>query len=122
MWRQVLKSEAAAELIAAVRSVQRHQMYLTPQLQEVLIGAFVNGEVMAPTENLRSGRSLSSRETEIVELLANGKSNFFTISTASCPFDASAHTSTFWLQLQDCHNAVPNDGVVVNYNYADFLR
>lgn len=70
----VVKSEAATELIAAVRSVQRKQLYLTPQMQEVLIGAFVNRGSTAEGE-LPPARHLSSRETEIVQLLVEGRSN-----------------------------------------------
>lgn len=69
----VVKSEAAPELIAAVRSIQRKRPYLTPQMQEVLIGAFVNPEVT--TEAELPPTSLSSRETEIVQLLVDGRSN-----------------------------------------------
>lgn len=71
----VVKSDAATDLLAAVRSVREKHVHLTPRLQEVLIGAFVGDEAGAPEDEGAAPGTLSAREREIVRLLASGRSN-----------------------------------------------
>ena len=69
----LLKSDASRQLIPAVESVSRHKPYLSGRVSEVVLEGFLKagqGSSMAlPAERL------TSREREIVQLLAEGRSN-----------------------------------------------
>jgi DNA-binding NarL/FixJ family response regulator len=65
----VLKSEPEEILIEAVRTVARHVPFLSTRAAELLLNHVVK------RGGLGKGRVLTSRENEIVQLLANGKSN-----------------------------------------------
>ena len=61
----LLKSEAALDLIAAVRAVASGKLYLTPSLSEALLLSF--------TARLdREVSALSTRERQVVQLVAEG--------------------------------------------------
>lgn len=69
----LLKSDAPDQLVAAIASLAKHKPFFGPRISEVVLNGF-----------LRSGRDdslptslerLTSREREIVQLLAEGKSN-----------------------------------------------
>ena len=61
----LLKSEAACHLIMAVRAVASGKLYLTPSLSEALLLSF--------TARLdREGSALSTRERQVVQLVAEG--------------------------------------------------
>lgn len=69
----VLKSDAARDLVAAVEALQSNKTFFTSRVAEMVLGGFLgrtrpasDGEVMLP--------SLTPREREIVQLLAEGKS------------------------------------------------
>jgi DNA-binding NarL/FixJ family response regulator len=65
----LLKNCVAAELISAIRSVVKGQKYLSPQiLGEVVEGYLAN----LSREKTQSDAPLSSREREIVQLVAEG--------------------------------------------------
>jgi DNA-binding NarL/FixJ family response regulator len=63
----VLKSQMADELLVAIRKVAEGKIYLSPALSDVVVQAFLDKtEVPSVT--------LSSRETQVLQLLAEGKS------------------------------------------------
>jgi DNA-binding NarL/FixJ family response regulator len=66
----VLKSDAARELVRAVKSVERDQPFLSPAVTKIIIGhlAKTNGLQPAPVD-------LTPREFEVLKLLAVGRSN-----------------------------------------------
>ena len=64
-----LKSQSAAELVEAVRTVARGGCYLAPQLPAAEIGTMLLGEAHDPLA------SLSSREREIFDLIVRGHTN-----------------------------------------------
>lgn len=64
----VLKSDADRELVAAVDRVRQHQPYYTSRLTETMAESFICGDTEADSP-------LTTREVEIVRLLAEGKSN-----------------------------------------------
>jgi DNA-binding NarL/FixJ family response regulator len=70
----VNKSEAQGYLIQAIESLSRHEPFFTPRVFNVLFA-----DVVAPSnpnpEQAQVGQRLSAREREIVQLLAEGKSN-----------------------------------------------
>jgi len=69
----LLKSDASRQLIPAVESVSRHKPYLSGRVSEVVLEGFLKSgqgsSVTLPAERL------TSREREIVQLIAEGRSN-----------------------------------------------
>jgi DNA-binding NarL/FixJ family response regulator len=71
----VLKSDADAELLAAVRHVQQNKPFFTGRLAMTMVDSFVNEqrEGEASADHPIPGCPLTAREVEIVQLLATGK-------------------------------------------------
>jgi DNA-binding NarL/FixJ family response regulator len=70
----VLKSDASKDLLRAVKSLANHQAYFTAPASEVLIKGFCDQNPEAnPAVSIP--KILTSREREIVQLLAEGKSS-----------------------------------------------
>jgi DNA-binding NarL/FixJ family response regulator len=68
----VLKSDVATQLVLAVETVARHKPFFTSEIAEkVLVGFLKFGEV----ETQDTSSVLTAREREIVQLLAESKSN-----------------------------------------------
>jgi DNA-binding NarL/FixJ family response regulator len=70
----VLKSDAARDLLAAVEALQSNKTFFTSRVADMVLNGFLgrnrpaaDGELASPT--------LTSREREIVQLLAEGKSS-----------------------------------------------
>jgi DNA-binding NarL/FixJ family response regulator len=71
----VLKSDAGENMVAAVESIARGRRFFTSAVADAVVEAYLSkrldrGSSDAPTEQL-----LTSREREVVQLLAEGKSN-----------------------------------------------
>lgn len=69
----LLKSDAGRHLIAAIRTVASGSHYFSSKLSEVIFESFLKKEV--PHLPADSQQKPSGREREIVQLLAEGKSN-----------------------------------------------
>jgi len=65
----LVKEDADQDLLAAVDAVRQHKPYFTPKLAD-----WVTRQMSEPTGKASRGR-LTPREREIVQLLAEGKSN-----------------------------------------------
>jgi DNA-binding NarL/FixJ family response regulator len=71
----VLKSDAARDLVSAVEALQRNRMFFTPRVHDLVLAGFLDkGHAPSHTEppNLPT---LTSREREVTQLLAEGKSS-----------------------------------------------
>jgi DNA-binding NarL/FixJ family response regulator len=69
----LLKSDATRQLIPAVESVSRHMPYFSGRVSAVVLDGFLKGK---PSQPIALGAErLTSREREIVQLLAEGNSN-----------------------------------------------
>ncbi|OGO05145.1 MAG: DNA-binding response regulator [Chloroflexi bacterium RBG_13_54_9] len=68
----VVKTAAASELVSAVRAVHRGDVYLYPAIAQLLVTDYLE-KVKAGEEN--SHNRLTSREKEILKLIAEGKKN-----------------------------------------------
>ncbi len=68
----VLKSDADAELVAAVDALREHKPFLSSKVTDMVLAEYVEGWANSPNE---MPRRLTNREREIVQLLAAGKSN-----------------------------------------------
>jgi DNA-binding NarL/FixJ family response regulator len=65
----IFKTEAHHLLVESVQALARHQVYLTPRVSEVLLSDVVD------SDQAKGGKRLSAREREIVQLIAEGKTN-----------------------------------------------
>jgi DNA-binding NarL/FixJ family response regulator len=70
----VLKSDAGRDLIAAVETLCQHKPFFTAKIAEMMLEGFLKGGSATDT-NRASLSLLTTREREIVQLLAEGKSN-----------------------------------------------
>lgn len=70
----VLKSDAEATLVAAVKAVSQHKAFFTSSVASLVLGVYLKGvrQWEGPNE---SKKPLSARERQIVQLLAESKSN-----------------------------------------------
>jgi DNA-binding NarL/FixJ family response regulator len=68
------KSEAYTSLIEAIETLSRHEPFFTPTVLKILF-ADVIGQPRSSSDQAQAGQRLSTREREIVQLLAEGKSN-----------------------------------------------
>jgi DNA-binding NarL/FixJ family response regulator len=66
----VLKSDAGEHLVAAVRSLQRHQPFLTTRVTEVVLDGFLKGGA-----GEAAAEALTPREREVLQLVAEGRSS-----------------------------------------------
>jgi len=65
----LLKAEDDAEVVRAVQALLRKQPYFSPQVAETLLDTFLSGGKVVASQ------TLSSREREVIQLVAEGKSN-----------------------------------------------
>lgn len=70
----IFKSQARTHLVPAINSLLARKPYLTPRISEVLFSRFENRDTGAAKET-RSDSALTAREREIIQLLAEGRSN-----------------------------------------------
>jgi DNA-binding NarL/FixJ family response regulator len=68
------KAEANTHLVDAIESLSRHKPFFTDNVSAVLFSNIVNRPEGARSAS-EAGQQLSPREREIVQLLAEGKSN-----------------------------------------------
>ncbi|MEN3370002.1 MAG: hypothetical protein V7609_2145 [Verrucomicrobiota bacterium] len=68
------KAQAQTYLVAAIESLSRHKPFFTDKVSEVLFSNIVN-RAEGTRHATEPGQRLSAREREIVQLLAEGKSN-----------------------------------------------
>jgi DNA-binding NarL/FixJ family response regulator len=69
----VLKSDASRDLLAAVEALSNHRPFFTSKVAELVLQGYLHGEP-PPAAASEPGR-LTAREREIVQLLAEGKTN-----------------------------------------------
>jgi DNA-binding NarL/FixJ family response regulator len=70
----VLKQDAGNELITALEAVRQHKLYLNPRVSEVVLKGYLGRTSELVPIDMPFSR-ISARETQIVKLVAEGKSN-----------------------------------------------
>lgn len=70
----IVKSDSDRDLVTAVEALSKHKPFFTAQATEVILGSFNAVGTVKEVPELVSSR-LTSREQEIVQLLAEGKSS-----------------------------------------------
>lgn len=71
----VLKSDAVRDLVSAIEALQRGQMFFTPRVNEMVLAGFLEKGVVAPRGAPPRFPTLTPREKEVIQLLAEGKSS-----------------------------------------------
>lgn len=74
----ICKADAGRHLVAAIRSLAEHKPFFTPEVSQILFAKF-----LVPDSGRKNGtveHKLTTREREIVRLLADGRSNKETAS------------------------------------------
>jgi DNA-binding NarL/FixJ family response regulator len=94
----MLKSDAGKDLVAAVESLRNHKPYFTSKVSELVLTGFLRG---GPREDEPTRMRLTPREREIVQLLAEGKSNKEVASALNISVKtAETHRSRIMAKLQ----------------------
>src|SRR6202011_2325695 len=70
----IVKTDSDRDLIIAVETLSKHKPFFTPRANEVILSDFNTGGIRNELPETVPNR-LTSRETEIVQLLAEGKSS-----------------------------------------------
>jgi DNA-binding NarL/FixJ family response regulator len=116
----VLKSDAARDLILAVEALQHNRMFFTPRVNDMVLAGFLDRGRNGSNGESPKLPTLTSREREVIQLLAEGKSSkevasLLNLSTKT----AETHRSNIMRKL-DIHSirdlvvyAVKNDIIQV---------
>jgi len=71
----VLKSDAGRDLVNAVESLRVHKPYFTPRVSQMVLDGYLKNALADGHGGREPREVLTPREREIVQLLAEGKSN-----------------------------------------------
>ena len=92
----ILKSDISAHLVAAIEALSQHKHYFTTKISEVVFARYLDGK-----NAVAGGRDLTAREREIVQLLAEGKSNKATAAVLGISIKTvETHRATIMTKLQ----------------------
>jgi DNA-binding NarL/FixJ family response regulator len=96
----IVKSDSDRDLIIAVETLANHKPFFTPRATEVMLTNFNEGKTRTePPETMRD--RLTSREREIVQLLAEGKSSKEVASSLNISVKtAETHRANIMRKLQ----------------------
>lgn len=70
----VTKSDTARDLVLAIEALRRDKTFFTPRVDRIILDNFLQGK-FAKNGKEQNGERLTSRQREIVQLLAEGKSS-----------------------------------------------
>jgi DNA-binding NarL/FixJ family response regulator len=72
----ILKTDAGRDLVAAVEALQRQRTFFTTRVSQMVLDGFLDRQGKAPeAPREMSGDVLTSREREVIQLLAEGKTS-----------------------------------------------
>jgi DNA-binding NarL/FixJ family response regulator len=71
----VLKSDAARDLVSAVEALQSKRMFFTPRVNDLVLAGFLDKGHVTPRNEAPQLPTLTVREREITQLLAEGRSS-----------------------------------------------
>lgn len=93
----VLKTRATSELVHALRAVCRGEMYLTQSISRTIVQAFL-------TKDSLPGRPLSDRERQVLQLVAEGKTNKEIASLLGISVNTAESHRTNLMEKLDIHD------------------
>jgi len=70
----VRKSDTAKELVTAIEAVRKNKTFFTSRVDQMMLDSYLNGAVTAKPRD-EAGSQLTSRQREIVQIIAEGKTN-----------------------------------------------
>lgn len=71
----LLKSDAGRDLVAAVEALQRQRTFFTTRVSQMVLDGFLNRRERAEAHPSAATDVLTSREREVIQLLAEGKTS-----------------------------------------------
>jgi DNA-binding NarL/FixJ family response regulator len=71
----VLKSDVGENMVAAVESISKGRRFFTSRVAETVVDAYLSKRNASASDEPQSPGNLTTREREVVQLLAEGKSN-----------------------------------------------
>jgi DNA-binding NarL/FixJ family response regulator len=96
----IVKSDSDRDLVIAVETLANHKPFFTPRATEVMLTNFNSGKTKADLPETMRDR-LTSREREIVQLLAEGKSSKEVASSLNISVKtAETHRANIMRKLQ----------------------
>jgi DNA-binding NarL/FixJ family response regulator len=97
----IVKSDSDRDLIIAIETLANHKPFLTPRATEVMLTNFKEGRIRSSETPTTVGNRLTTREREIVQLLAEGKSSKEVASSLSISVKtAETHRANIMRKLQ----------------------
>jgi DNA-binding NarL/FixJ family response regulator len=71
----LLKSDAGRDLIAAVEALQQQRTFFTTKVSQMVLNGFLNRDPQEDEDSYNENNHLTSREREVIQLLAEGKTS-----------------------------------------------
>jgi DNA-binding NarL/FixJ family response regulator len=99
----LLKSDAGRDLIAAVEALQQQKTYFTPRVCQMVLDGYLNLE--NPEDGAEEpGEALTTREREVIQLLAEGKTSKEVAVTLSLSVKTAETHRTNLMRKLDLHS------------------
>jgi len=99
----VLKSDAGRDLVSAVEALLQHRTFFSPRVSDMLLAAYLQGGER-PLSGAAQRNRLTAREREIVQLLAEGKSNKEVAATLNISVKTAETHRTNIMNKLDLHS------------------
>jgi len=99
----VLKSDAGRDLVSAVEALLQHRTFFSPRVSDMLLAAYLEG-AERPIGGAVPRNRLTAREREIVQLLAEGKSNKEVAATLNISVKTAETHRTNIMNKLDLHS------------------
>jgi DNA-binding NarL/FixJ family response regulator len=97
----VLKSDAGRDLITAVEALSRHKTFFTSRVAEMVLQKYLDG---SPEQVKSESTSLTPREREVVQLVAEGRTNKEVATTLNISVKTAETHRTNIMRKLDCHS------------------
>ena len=97
----VLKSDAGRDLITAVEALSRHKTFFTSRVAEMVLQKYLEGN---PELVKSETTSLTPREREVVQLVAEGRTNKEVATTLNISVKTAETHRTNIMRKLDCHS------------------
>src|SRR6266404_5791421 len=100
----LLKSDASRDLVTAVEAIRRNKTYFTARVAQMVLDGYLDKKPGSTVETEQPASRLTSRQREIVQLLAEGKSSKeVAVALGLSVKTAETHRANIMRRL-DCHS------------------
>lgn len=97
----VLKSDAGRDLVAAVEALSHHKTFFTSSVAEMVLQKYLEGN---PESASHEASSLTPREREVVQLVAEGRTNKEVATALNISVKTAETHRTNIMRKLDCHS------------------